>query len=342
MTTQVSTARTSDSPAPAQSPTLTPSDAARTSFQVSVAQSSTRASSPLIVSPPTTSPDGGSESFTVTIPKERAQSAIAWKFVTEDKTERRGALGNLRQSPCGLVGDMSNKGSFDHVKRTVNKDGSVTCTFTFNKGVTGGAVVVGGEALKFSATAPAPTIPVKKEPTAVMNDTESVEIAPGVRARLKDGRIHATISTTEEQSQGKVEWSFVQKGTSMSPGSASLQGLDQTVRVGGAAHNVALNIREGRFKNTDTFGRNGNFLNVDGSENMESITIQITDSKGCKTTYKVSKDTILGKARESSASSTGGAASGGAAIAPTGLTVPTATGLDPDLTDVTVSPSDLR
>jgi hypothetical protein len=149
--------------------------------------------------------DDGSRQLTFTIDKSRATSAVMWRATFEDGALRRGSLGSLTHSACGLIGDIEQKGKFEGVKRVINADGSVTCTMTVASSVKEGCISVAGQAINFNLPKELP------KPSGTVGTPAAT--ATGLQYASKevgsDGSVTMKFALTAEQMKQNVSWRSV-------------------------------------------------------------------------------------------------------------------------------------
>lgn len=158
--------------------------------------------------------------------------------------------------------------------------------------------------------------------TTPTQDTAGVvELGEGIHARIKDGKILATISLTSKQAAGKVEYGYQGNAASGNRRAKADSNLSNLVKseVGG------LTVEKGKFNNGEMF------VNVYAANDLDTVTLKFTDAEGTTKEVTISRDEIIKKQAGSSQ---------GSGTVEKSPTVGTGTTSAPSL-DKTTSPSDI-
>jgi len=110
-----------------------------------------------------------------------------------------------------------------------------------------------------------------------------VNLGDGIHAQIKDGKILATISLTNNQSAGKVEYAYQGNAASGSRRLKTDSDLSNFVKaeVGG------LTVEKSRFSN------GAPFVNVHAANDLDTVTLKFTDASGKIKEVTLSREAIL-------------------------------------------------
>ncbi len=121
------------------------------------------------------------------------------------------------------------------------------------------------------------------------NTADTVELADDVRAKIVAGEIRATINLSDLEAQGKVSVTYHGNAASHFRTATVTSNLANTSKT--AVHNTCM-FEKGKFKD-DSAGRNGNFLNLFATGDIDRVTVKLTDKNGAVREITISRDGIL-------------------------------------------------